>query len=223
MAKKRDNKTPLKASGKTNRQQQNDSALHFTEYSAVSSLAPCSVIDGLISKLEAEYADFPRTVGHFANERRESYMADFKGLGTAEGEWQYLGWLIAGLLKLMDEAREKGHTIDATRFAFEAGLLWSSSRHPSAKRIVKAIKNDTKKATQGLIDRKDAKSEIARKEFVIRMAQFKDSSRRKTDTLRTMGKEVLTDEQGTPFKNRKGKTFKKWGSYARLVEWSKTW
>ena len=111
-----------------------DSVHRVTEYSAASSVTIASCIDWLISQLETTYADFPESVRHYASNRGDTFWKKWEGPHTTKGEQQHLNWLIAGLLKLMDEAKEKGHTTDATRFAFEAGLLWSMSNDAKARK-----------------------------------------------------------------------------------------
>ena len=118
-----------------------DSIHHCREYQAASSVAIASLIDGLISKLETTYADFPESVRRYASERGDAFWKKWEGPQSTQGEQQHLNWLIAGLLKLMDEAKEKGHTTDATRFAFEAGLLWSLSNHAQAIKTQANIKD----------------------------------------------------------------------------------
>ena len=111
-----------------------DSIHRASEYRASSFVAIASVIDVLISKLETTYANFPESVRRYATERGDAFWKKWEGPETTKGEQQHLNWLIAGLLKLMDEAKERGHTTDATRFAFEAGLLWSMSNHAQARK-----------------------------------------------------------------------------------------
>ena len=116
-----------------------DSIHRASEYGAASSVAIASVIDGLISKLETTYADFPESVRRYASDRGDAFWKKWEGPQTTKGEQQPLNWLIAGLLKLMDEATRKGHTTDAARFAFEAGILWSMSNHAKARRTLSTI------------------------------------------------------------------------------------
>ena len=134
---------------------QSDSIHHCREYQAVSNVAVCGVMDQLVLKLESTYASFPRSVRGYARAHSE----EFEGLHSIKGEQQYLNWLIDGLLKLMDEATGKGHTTDATRFAFEAGLLWSMSDHAQARRTQANIQATLTEARRLAVKSRAAKAD----------------------------------------------------------------
>lgn len=118
-----------------------DSIHRASEYKAISSVCIASCIDILISKLETAYANFPVSVRNYSNAKGDIFNGSYEGIGTVKGEQSYLNWLIVGLLNLMDEAKSQGHVTDATRFAFEAGLLWSMSNHAKARRTQDQIEH----------------------------------------------------------------------------------
>ena len=141
-----------------------------------------SCVDSLISKLETAYANFPVSVRNYSNAKGDIFKDTYEGIGTVKGEQTYLNWLIVGLLNLMDEAKSQGHVIDATRFAFEAGLLWSMSNHAKARQTQDLIEHQLVKgrrlAKECRATEAGRRAELIRKEVaeILRGSPVKMSS-----------------------------------------------
>lgn len=108
-------------------------------YSAFRNVVNSAIIDPLFYALEDVYAEFPKAEQQYAD--ANSITNDYEGIQTVRGEKEYLNSVVSGLLSLMNEAIETGNAHDATRFAFEAGILWSMSGQTQERRFSSAVKS----------------------------------------------------------------------------------
>lgn len=135
-------------------------------YQSCAKLETASIFDPLLIAMEDIYSDFPAREQEHAESNSEII-----GINTTKGEKHYLNWVISGLLSLMQEAIEAGHSKDATRFAFEAGILWSMAGQVDVRRIAIAQKLGSQKANQVRSEGTDLLRRQAVKRYRFLMSQ----------------------------------------------------
>ncbi len=186
-------------------------------YPSYAKLAQCSVFDPLLIAMEEIYADFPSR--EQAHAEANSLGTNYAGLHEAAGERRYMNGVISGLLQIMGEAISAGHSGDATRFAFEAGLLWGMANMTEARRLAKVAKRGSVMANKSRSDATDLLRQEAQKRYQVLMAV---PGAKRESVLKKMADGTL-DEDRTMKRNIDGVlvSVPKWRGITTLREWTK--